>query len=42
MSEGDVVAVNFSVVDAGKHVKATKKRYMWAFCLERKYHVLIY
>ena len=41
MSSGDIKAIKFDVEDIGKHVKGSKKRFMWNFSLNSRSHTVV-
>lgn len=40
MSESTIKALNYLVEDVGKHLKSSKKRYLWKFSLSGNNHTL--
>lgn len=41
MSESPIKALDYIVEDVGKHLKSSKKRYLWKFSLSNVSHTLV-
>lgn len=37
----EITALDYSFEEVGKHVKSSKKRYIWRFCIREKTHTVV-